>query len=117
MCLDTGGRVIDIDGDVARVEFGAVRRSISLVLLRADEVAVGPGDWLRTHTGLAVERMDPDVAAALATEAGAVRNEADPDVAAALATEMGSVRNEADPDVAAAPAAEMGSVRKKVEWS
>jgi hydrogenase assembly chaperone HypC/HupF len=75
MCLDTVGRVIDIDGDVAQVAFGGVRRSISLVLLRADEVAVGPGDWLRTHTGLAVERMDPYVAEALAAEAGVVRNE------------------------------------------
>lgn len=75
MCLDTVGRVIDIDGDVARVEFGDVRRSISLVLLQADEVAVGPGDWLRTHTGLAVERMDPDVAEALVAETAAVRNE------------------------------------------
>lgn len=75
MCLDTVGRVIATDGDVAQVAFGDTRRSVSLVLLRADEVAVAPGDWLRTHTGLAVERMEPAAAEALVAEAGAMRNE------------------------------------------
>lgn len=75
MCLDTVGRVIATDGDVAQVAFGDARRSISLVLLRADEVTVAPGDWLRTHTGLAVERMEPAIAEALVAEAGAMRNE------------------------------------------
>lgn len=63
MCLDTVGRVLSLpQPQLADVQFtGAVRR-ISLVLLAAENVTVQPGDWLRTHTGLATEVLTPDEA-------------------------------------------------------
>ncbi len=75
MCLDTVGRVVSTDGAVARVDFEGARRSISLVLLCADGVPVAAGDWLRTHTGLAVERLDPGLAEAMVAQARTIRGE------------------------------------------
>ncbi len=62
MCLDTVGRVVATDGQMARVAFDGIERDISCVLLAADGVPVAPGDWLLTHTGLAVQRLDADTA-------------------------------------------------------
>jgi len=73
MCLDTVGRVLASDGGTARVDFDGTQRSISLVLLQAEGVAIAPGDWLRTHTGLAVEQLDPTDAMAMVAEARAMR--------------------------------------------
>lgn len=73
MCLDTVGRVVGLDGDIAQVAFEGAQRTISLVLLDADGIAVQPGDWLLTHTGLAVQRLDPAVAEAMLAEVTAMR--------------------------------------------
>ena len=73
MCFDTVGQVRAAAGGEARVAFGGTERTISLVLLQADGVAIAPGDWIRSHTGLAVERLDPAVAQAELAAARAMR--------------------------------------------
>ena len=57
MCFDTVGRVLDVADAQARVACDGTARTVSLVLLQADGIAVRPGDWVRSHTGLAVERL------------------------------------------------------------
>lgn len=79
MCFDTVGRVLTVADAQARVAFDGTARTVSLVLLQADDVAVRPGDWVRSHTGLAVERLDPAAAAAEIAEAQGVRGGGDAD--------------------------------------
>ncbi len=74
MCLDNVGRVLATDGELARVAFDEVQRTVSLVLLQADGVSVEPGDWLLTHTGLAVQRLDPHAARRMVAEVRAMRD-------------------------------------------
>ena len=73
MCLDTVGRVVDSGAGVAHVAFDGTLRTISLVLLEADGIAVQPGDWLLSHTGLATQRLDPTVAEAMIAQVAAMR--------------------------------------------
>jgi hydrogenase assembly chaperone HypC/HupF len=70
MCFDTVGQVLTTARGEARVAFEGTERTISLVLLETDGIAVQPGDWVRSHTGLAVERLD---AAAAQAEIAAAR--------------------------------------------
>lgn len=56
MCLDTVGQVVGLpESQLAEVQFTDAVRQISLVLLAAEDIDVRPGDWLRTHTGLATQ--------------------------------------------------------------
>ena len=77
MCFDTVGQVLAATGGEARVAFDGTERTVSLVLLQADGVAVVPGDWVRSHTGLAVERLDPAAAPAELAAARAMRESED----------------------------------------
>ncbi|WP_297092754.1 HypC/HybG/HupF family hydrogenase formation chaperone [Thermococcus sp.] len=54
MCLAVPGRVIEIKGKVAVVDFGGVRREVRLDLLPNVEV----GDYVIVHTGFAIEKLD-----------------------------------------------------------
>jgi hydrogenase expression/formation protein HypC len=55
MCVATPGRVVEIDGAIAKVDFSGnlVRVNISLV-----DVAVG--DYVLTHAGMAIEKLDSE---------------------------------------------------------
>lgn len=72
MCLAVPGRLTAIDySDPAhakgRVDFGGVRREVSLALLPEARV----GDWLIIHAGLAISVLDQaEAEAALAEFAG-----------------------------------------------
>jgi hydrogenase assembly chaperone HypC/HupF len=77
MCFDTVGQVLAATGGEARVAFDGIERTVSLVLLQADGVAVAPGDWVRSHTGLAVERLHPAAAQAELAAARAMRESED----------------------------------------
>jgi hydrogenase expression/formation protein HypC len=57
MCVATPGRVVEIDGNTAKVDFSGnlVRVNISLV-----EASVG--DYVLTHAGMAIEKLDPEKA-------------------------------------------------------
>jgi hydrogenase expression/formation protein HypC len=48
------GRVVDVDGSVATVDFFGVRRSVRLEVV--DE-PVAPGDYILNHVGFAIRRI------------------------------------------------------------
>ena len=63
MCLGVPGRIVDIDGSMATVDFWGVRRQVRLDVV--DE-PVQPGDYILNHVGFAIRRIPPgDIAATL----------------------------------------------------
>ena len=54
MCLGVPGKVIEIDGMVATVDFFGVRRPILLDIV--DELVV-PGDYVLNHVGYAIRKI------------------------------------------------------------
>jgi len=70
MCLAIPARVVEVkENDLAIVDFGGVRKDISLALV--EDVAVG--DYVIVHVGYALTRLDPEEAEktlALMAEAG-----------------------------------------------
>jgi len=54
MCLGVPGKVIEIDGILATVDFWGVRRQIRLDIV--DE-PVAPGDYVLNHVGYAIRRI------------------------------------------------------------
>ncbi len=53
MCLAIPGRVISLEGDRAKVDFGGVRREINISLVDASI-----GDYVIVHAGFAIELLD-----------------------------------------------------------
>jgi hydrogenase expression/formation protein HypC len=63
MCLGVPGRVISVDGLVARVDFFGVARDVRLDVV--DE-PVAPGDYVLNHVGFAIRRIpEEEIAATL----------------------------------------------------
>jgi hydrogenase expression/formation protein HypC len=54
MCLGVPGRVVQVEGLVATVDFWGVRREVRLDVV--DE-PVGPGDYVLNHVGYAIRRI------------------------------------------------------------
>ena len=54
MCLGVPGRVIEVQGNVAQVDFFGVRRAVRLEI--CDE-PVAPGDYVLNHVGYAIRRI------------------------------------------------------------
>lgn len=54
MCLGVPGRVIDVDGLIATVDFWGVKRRVRLNTV--DE-PVKPGDYILNHVGFAIRRI------------------------------------------------------------
>jgi hydrogenase expression/formation protein HypC len=54
MCLGIPGKVIEIDGNVATVDFFGVRRSVLLDIV--DEPVVA-GDYVLNHVGYAIRKI------------------------------------------------------------
>lgn len=68
MCVEQVGQVVavaDADNGVVIVAAGDSYRRIWIALLLFEGVEVAPGDWLLTHTGLAVRVLPEDEAAEL----------------------------------------------------
>ena len=57
MCLGVPGKVIEIKGDLATVDFWGVRREVRLEIV--DE-PVAPGDYILNHVGFAIRRIPPE---------------------------------------------------------
>lgn len=57
MCLGVPGKVVEIKGDVATVDFWGVRREVRLEIV--DE-PVAPGDYILNHVGFAIRRIPPE---------------------------------------------------------
>jgi hydrogenase expression/formation protein HypC len=54
MCLGVPGKIIDINGSMATVDFWGVRRQVNLDIV--DE-PVKPGDYILNHVGFAIRRI------------------------------------------------------------
>lgn len=60
MCLAIPARITQkLDGDMAVVDLGGVRKEISLALVDQAEV----GDYVIVHVGYALSKLDPEEAA------------------------------------------------------
>ncbi len=58
MCLAVPMKVIEIEGPIAQVEQGGVRRQARVDLVDGIEV----GDYVIIHAGIAIDRLDPEEA-------------------------------------------------------
>ena len=58
MCLAIPAKIVEINGLMATVDVGGVRKEISLALV--DDVAVD--DYVIVHVGYALNRLDPEEA-------------------------------------------------------
>jgi len=54
MCLAIPAQVVSIDGKTAIVDFGGIKRTVSIALLET----ISPGDYVIVHTGYAIQKMD-----------------------------------------------------------
>ncbi|MFX0170005.1 MAG: HypC/HybG/HupF family hydrogenase formation chaperone [Candidatus Hodarchaeota archaeon] len=54
MCLAIPAQVVSIEGNTATVDFGGVKRAVSIALLEQ----IKPGDYVIVHTGYAIQKMD-----------------------------------------------------------
>ena len=54
MCLGVPGRVIDVNGLLATVDFWGVTRQVRLELV---DQPVAPGDYILNHVGYAIRRI------------------------------------------------------------
>ncbi len=57
MCLGVPGKVLEVNGLVAVVDFWGVRKHIRLDIV--DE-PVAPGDYVLNHVGFAIRRIPPE---------------------------------------------------------
>jgi hydrogenase expression/formation protein HypC len=60
MCLGVPGKVLEVNGLVATVDFWGLRRPI---LLDVVDGPVSPGDFILNHVGFAIRRIPPEEAA------------------------------------------------------
>lgn len=81
MCLGVPGRVIEVTGDVATVDFWGARKQVRLEVCDA---AVQPGDYVLNHVGFAIRRIPAEeVAETLALYDELLRASAGDDLMAA----------------------------------
>jgi hydrogenase expression/formation protein HypC len=57
MCLGVPGKVLEVDGLVAIVDFWGLRRPI---LLDSVDQPVSAGDYILNHVGFAIRRIPPE---------------------------------------------------------
>ncbi len=57
MCLGVPGKVLEIDGLMATVDFWGIRKQVRLDVVDAP---VAPGDYILNHVGFAIRRIPPE---------------------------------------------------------
>lgn len=81
MCLGVPGKVVEVDGMVATVDFWGVRRSIRLDVV---DQPVVPGDYVLNHVGFAIRRIPAgEIGATLALYEEILRKAGEEDLMAA----------------------------------
>jgi len=96
MCLGVPGRVVEVNGQLATVDFWGVRKQVRLEVVDAD---VQPGDYILNHVGYAIRRIPPgEVDATLALYEELLRSaEREDDLMAAdIRGEMKGARDDRD---------------------
>ena len=58
MCLAIPGKILEIDGNSALVDFDGIKQKVIIALIENPEV----GKYIVNHAGYAIEQMDEDVA-------------------------------------------------------
>lgn len=58
MCLAIPGKITEINGKKAKVDFDGIKRTVDLTL--CDEIAVD--DYVLVHVGFAIQKVDEEVA-------------------------------------------------------
>jgi hydrogenase expression/formation protein HypC len=95
MCLGVPGRIIEVDGFLAIVDFWGVKRQVRLELV--DE-PVKPGDYILNHVGFAIRRIpEADIEGTLELYESLIKEAAVEDLMAA------DVRGELDATGTAGP--------------
>lgn len=90
MCLGVPGKVIEVEGNVAQVDFFGVRRAVRLEI--CDE-PVRPGDYVLNHVGYAIRRIPPEeIGETLALYDELLRLADDDLMAADVANELAATR-------------------------
>jgi hydrogenase expression/formation protein HypC len=91
MCLGVPGRVVNVDGNVATVDFWGVRRDVRLEVV--DE-PVSPGDYILNHVGFAIRRIPAEqIGETLALYESLLREDGDDMMAADVRTEIAAARS------------------------
>jgi hydrogenase expression/formation protein HypC len=81
MCLGVPGRVVEVDGLVATVDFWGLRKQVRLDVV---DTPVAPGDYVLNHVGFAIRRIQASEAEdTLALYAELLAKEASGDLMAA----------------------------------
>ena len=81
MCLGVPGKVVEVNGLLAKVDFWGVRKEIRLEVV--DE-PVQPGDYILNHVGYAIRRIPPgEIEATLALYEELLRHAEEDDLMAA----------------------------------
>lgn len=94
MCLGVPGRIVEVDGFVARVDFWGVQRAIRLDVV--DE-PVTVGDWVLNHVGFAIRRIPPEEVDATLALYDEILNAAEEDAMRAdVRSEIAAARSEPD---------------------
>jgi len=93
MCLGVPGKVVEIHGLLATVDFWGVRKQVRLEVV--DE-PVQPGDYVLNHVGYAIRRISPgEIDATLALYEELLRHaEQDDLMAADIRGEIAGARND-----------------------
>jgi hydrogenase expression/formation protein HypC len=90
MCLGVPGRVLEVQGTTALVDFFGVSRQVRLELV--DE-PVAPGDYILNHVGFAIRRIpEEDIAGTLAMYQQLLREAEDDLMAADVQGELKGTR-------------------------
>lgn len=58
MCLAVPGRISDVDGEYATVDYGGVTKRVNISFLED----VTPGEYVLVHVGYAIQKMDEEEA-------------------------------------------------------
>ena len=58
MCLAIPGKVVEMRENLAKVDFGGVKREVDLSLLES----VSVGDYVIVHVGFAIQKLDEEQA-------------------------------------------------------
>ena len=86
MCLGVPGRVVEVNGITAIVDFFGVQRTVRLELV---DQPIAPGDYVLNHVGYAIRRIpEDDIAGTLALYEQLLRDACDGDDADLMAADV-----------------------------
>jgi hydrogenase expression/formation protein HypC len=90
MCLGVPGRVVDVQDNIALVDFFGVCRHVRLELV---DTPVSPGDYILNHVGYAIRRIpEEDIEGTLAMYRQLLREAEDDLMAADVKSELRGTR-------------------------